>query len=411
MKYDSNSLLRLYEPIGPTGHVNDVWRAACAETVNPILLLDMKLNPLVDSGDIATGGMQDILSEILPDARTLNYKTVLQEPDPVNSRSTGMQWLVCPIVCQNTCLGYGLLCGYIEPLTEEDGLFLKTLCRAAGIQLGHSMLHGLDHYGSPLSHELFFKELLFRDQIRSPHIMEQAGRIKWRALENMYVLCIPVSEDKPDKYVLSFVRNNLAGYLPVYTCTMHQGMLAVLLYYGSRVCDDSITEQVERIFLDAGLRGARSLRFNNIADIHKAFEQACLSLIVAEYVSIRERYISYERIGLYHVLYVCKQYMDYDELLHRSIPALLEYDEKNHTSLLQTLFVYLQESKNTSRTAAHLHIHRNTLLYRIQKIKDLTNVDLDDGNEVLFIQFSFRVLIFNHTLPFDHTKFRGRNMD
>lgn len=47
--------------------------------------------------------------------------------------------------------------------------------------------------------------------------------------------------------------------------------------------------------------------------------------------------------------------------------------------LLKTLQVYLSHNGNMTETAKELYIHRSTLQYRLEKIEDLLQVDLDNA--------------------------------
>jgi len=71
-------------------------------------------------------------------------------------------------------------------------------------------------------------------------------------------------------------------------------------------------------------------------------------------------------------------------------PACLEkiqcYDEENGTCLLETLEQYLLHVGDPVEASKALNIHRNTLLYRINKIKEFTGIDLGNGDERLKIQ-------------------------
>ena len=62
---------------------------------------------------------------------------------------------------------------------------------------------------------------------------------------------------------------------------------------------------------------------------------------------------------------------------------LQEYDQAHSTALLHTLCVYLLQEQNLHATARQLFIHRNTLVYRLEKIKKhirtLLQLDLDDA--------------------------------
>jgi sugar diacid utilization regulator len=65
-------------------------------------------------------------------------------------------------------------------------------------------------------------------------------------------------------------------------------------------------------------------------------------------------------------------------------------DHAVEQELLRTLSVHLETGCRTQQTAELLGIHRNTVLYRLQRIEDLTSVDLDDGDIRLLLQLVLR---------------------
>ena len=61
-------------------------------------------------------------------------------------------------------------------------------------------------------------------------------------------------------------------------------------------------------------------------------------------------------------------------------------------TLLQTLEVYLDEESSATMAAARLKVHRNTILNRIERLRTLLTVDLDDPEERLAVQLACRVI-------------------
>lgn len=78
--------------------------------------------------------------------------------------------------------------------------------------------------------------------------------------------------------------------------------------------------------------------------------------------------------------------------LHPSIRLLQRYDDSHNTSLVETLRVYLLNSSSQAETARDLDIHRSTLLYRINKIKEIAELNLADSETLFHLQLSFRLL-------------------
>ena len=80
------------------------------------------------------------------------------------------------------------------------------------------------------------------------------------------------------------------------------------------------------------------------------------------------------------------------EFYDSSIGPLAEYDRENKTELLESLEIYLLENRSISAAAARLYIHRNTMNYRINKIKQILSVDFDDSENLLKLQLGIKIM-------------------
>mgnify|MGYP003277631705 CR=1 FL=1 len=79
-------------------------------------------------------------------------------------------------------------------------------------------------------------------------------------------------------------------------------------------------------------------------------------------------------------------------ICHEGLLELKEQDEKNHTEYMQTLKVYLEQHLSATQAARELFIHRSTFLYRLEKIKEILQSDLEDAEEIFYLELSFRLL-------------------
>lgn len=65
---------------------------------------------------------------------------------------------------------------------------------------------------------------------------------------------------------------------------------------------------------------------------------------------------------------------------------LSDYDDKRGSGLMQTLSVYFDTGANASETADRLFLHRNSLLYRLERIQELTGLNLKESDARLALQ-------------------------
>jgi DNA-binding PucR family transcriptional regulator len=76
---------------------------------------------------------------------------------------------------------------------------------------------------------------------------------------------------------------------------------------------------------------------------------------------------------------------------HPALSVLSQYDLKKGTELYRTLQAHLRCSGNLKMTAAELFIHRNSLTYRMERIVELTGIDLSDSYTRFLLLASYEI--------------------
>ena len=78
-------------------------------------------------------------------------------------------------------------------------------------------------------------------------------------------------------------------------------------------------------------------------------------------------------------------------LIHPAIYKLKQFDEENRLELTDTLKAYLAHGRNMSAAADAIYIHRTTFCRRMDQIKKITGLDLDDLSTVILLELSFQL--------------------
>ena len=74
-----------------------------------------------------------------------------------------------------------------------------------------------------------------------------------------------------------------------------------------------------------------------------------------------------------------------------TIKPLIDYEEKREMDLIHTFIAYDNQNGNVSQAARVLNLHRQSLLYRLRKIESLTNLSLDNPDDVFLLSISIKV--------------------
>ena len=100
----------------------------------------------------------------------------------------------------------------------------------------------------------------------------------------------------------------------------------------------------------------------------------------------------YSDIALLHLFSNLRPEFSISMFCDKAVFRLRDYDTANQSEYLRTLEVYLRNERKLIDTAAELYIHRNTLIYRIERIEKLTNLNLDDPDVRERVLLSCRML-------------------
>ena len=130
-------------------------------------------------------------------------------------------------------------------------------------------------------------------------------------------------------------------------------------------------------------------------DLHRAGAEALLAANVAE--ARGEPALSFEETGAYRLLLPAMS-EDPSELRRfheETVAPLMAYDEQYDTELVRTLESFLDADGSVAKTAERLFTHRHTIRYRLDRVKELSGLDVSstDGRERLSLGLkSMRVL-------------------
>lgn len=100
----------------------------------------------------------------------------------------------------------------------------------------------------------------------------------------------------------------------------------------------------------------------------------------------------FENTLIYNMMSILSSDEDFMKYAYDIIAPVIEYDKTKSVKLIDTLRVFLS-CKNISKTARILNRHRQTLLYQLEKIEDLTGMSLKNNDEVFLLETSMRLQV------------------
>ena len=191
----------------------------------------------------------------------------------------------------------------------------------------------------------------------------------------------------------------IEALLPECRCTMHQRRLVFFCPVPSEGGADATRRRIEGILPDYLSRHdcfcLLSSPFESMADAASVHRRL---VSVIPYLSTDaddgSRIHHYSEYALSHALSVFEREVPLWEACDPALVSLVEYDRVNNTEYYETLIAYLKHGCDVSATAAELHVHRNSLYYRIDKIKKLLGVEYDSFGDWIPMLFSIGCIGF-----------------
>ncbi|ATF13876.1 hypothetical protein A616_18395 [Brevibacillus brevis X23] len=150
---------------------------------------------------------------------------------------------------------------------------------------------------------------------------------------------------------------------------------------------DVVSPTIQGIEIFLGI----SSRTQTIEDFHVCYRQAHQALKIVSNRFSNKRIQNFDNLGSLSILFDLKESFAAKLFIKKYLDPLLNYGNKKGKDLFDTLRVYLAMNGNLKETAEYLFIHRSSLKYRLEKITDLLQLELDDPEERFNLMLAFKL--------------------
>ena len=135
---------------------------------------------------------------------------------------------------------------------------------------------------------------------------------------------------------------------------------------------------------------------DNIKDLARSYKEAQTAIEVGKVFDTEKTVISYENLGIGRLIYqlpttLCEMFLQ-EVFKYGSLESL------DHETLM-TIQCFFENNLNVSETSRKLFVHRNTLVYRLEKIRKLTGLDLREFDNAITLKVALMVKCYLTTKP------------
>lgn len=132
---------------------------------------------------------------------------------------------------------------------------------------------------------------------------------------------------------------------------------------------------------------------NDLKNVSASYKEAKMALEVGKIFEENKKIVNYEQLGIGRLIYqlpapLCKMFIN--EVLHGL--SMDQFDEET----LTTVNKFFENNLNVSETSRQLYIHRNTLVYRLDKLQKMTGLDLRNFDDAIIFKIMLMVSKYMH---------------
>lgn len=130
---------------------------------------------------------------------------------------------------------------------------------------------------------------------------------------------------------------------------------------------------------------------SELQELSTSYEEAKRTVRILRDVHRDDTVVFYSELGSYRLLSMVSDTQEASRFIDEYLGPLIEYDEKNGSSYLETLDMVIRCNWNMKEAASQLYIHYNSMKYRARKICDVLGVDLGEKDERLNVELALRL--------------------
>ena len=138
-----------------------------------------------------------------------------------------------------------------------------------------------------------------------------------------------------------------------------------------------------------------------LSNLREAYREAKDAVVIAHELSDRDSTTYYGDLKLYQLLLALKERnLEYLQQFYQdALGPLVAHDKRKQSDLIRTLSGFFAANGNLAKAAQELDVHRNTLVYRLERIAELTKLDLDDSDNRLILHLALKTQRVLATIP------------
>ena len=289
-------------------------------------------------------------------------------------------------------------CQYLKIYDEEDPVYVL-LCGDSSEEymIGKIAVSNIQNlitaYKERFDRNNFFQNLIL-DNLLLVDIYNRAKKLHIEIQKPRVVLLLEIPAGK-ENYAMEFLKSMFSAQSGDYVTAVDENTLIVIKQVEAK---DSYAEVVEVAETTVAMMNTEAMINVRVAygtiveelkDVSKSYREAKMALDVGKIFYAEKTVTAYSTLGIGRLIYqlpinLCEMFIE--EIFGGKVPE--ELDEET----LTTINTFLENNLNVSETSRQLYVHRNTLLYRLEKLEKYTGLDIRIFDDALTLKIALMVV-------------------
>ncbi|MBN2796475.1 MAG: PucR family transcriptional regulator ligand-binding domain-containing protein [Clostridia bacterium] len=312
-----------------------------------------------------------------------------------------------PIIARNTVYGNIFLINLNKEVLQTDIQILESASSIIALELLKKI--SIQEIENKYKVE-FFDDLISSDKMRKSKAIERSNYYKFDKDADYCTLTISVLNEAAITDRLEHLNRDISKvmYLVdtycqskdlVYLVANRKSQINVVLMLKDKL--DSIQEsrliakQMEEMIISKMM----NLKFvvgigrvyRGIDNMYKSLNDSQKAVQAAENYT-EARVIEFDQLGIYKIFCNSELREELFDFYNKTLAPLVKYDNKKDTELVKTLKIYYEANGNLKKMSEKLFTHYNTVLYRVNRIQEITKCNLEDERQRYSLQTAIKIM-------------------
>ena len=400
LSYFSKCLL---ETLYRNGGIQELVEVAYGFLENPVTVFDGGFNLIAANKEIKKtedNSQQHLLKERMPDfkdIKNINTEKIHEKvknsstPILINNKKLGNERIVSMIDTKKD-IGHIVVVADYRPFKDIDYDYI-TIFRDALNQQQSKEVFNFNAKG--FNYEYFLKDLLDEKIAVGKQFYERMSYADRKFDAPIYCLVIEVGRSL-GAIVVNTIREKVETLFEgISTINYNEQIVIIITRNNHKYLNNKQIQQIRNFCLENQLFCGMSNSFDSIIELSEYYKQALRAIELGICDNNKPNLFIYEKYFLSHIADIVSKKENLLTFCYPKLNHLMNYDKKYKKEYAYTLYMFLLYERNISATSSVMNIHRNTLTYRLDKIKTIADFDLEDANIRQYIIISYEMVVKN----------------